>query len=89
MLVSDLLEIGVQQRKAYQDAKQKAAAGRTSPVRRPTRAEDGRANPHIRNLRFRGKHDRPRAGAQGIEGDTRYSASTTSSGPEARPTAPS
>jgi hypothetical protein len=25
MLVSDLLEIGVQQRKAYQDAKQKAA----------------------------------------------------------------
>jgi hypothetical protein len=26
MLVSDLLEIGVQQRKAYQDAKQKAAA---------------------------------------------------------------
>jgi hypothetical protein len=27
MLVSDLLEIGVQQRKAYQDAKQKAAAG--------------------------------------------------------------
>jgi len=27
MLVSDLLEIGVQQRKAYQDAKQKAASG--------------------------------------------------------------
>jgi len=27
MLVSDLLEIGVQQRKAYQDARQKAAAG--------------------------------------------------------------
>ncbi len=27
MLVSDLLEIGVQQRKAYQDAKQKAATG--------------------------------------------------------------
>jgi hypothetical protein len=26
MLVSDLLEIGVQQRKAYQDAKEKAAA---------------------------------------------------------------
>jgi hypothetical protein len=26
MLVSDLLEIGVQQRKAYQDAKQKAAS---------------------------------------------------------------
>jgi hypothetical protein len=26
MLVSDLLEIGVQQRKAYQEAKQKAAA---------------------------------------------------------------
>jgi hypothetical protein len=27
MLVSDLLEIGIQQRKAYQEAKQKAAAG--------------------------------------------------------------
>lgn len=27
MLVSDLLEIGVQQRRAYQDAKQKAASG--------------------------------------------------------------
>jgi hypothetical protein len=27
MLVSDLLEIGVQQRKAYQDAKQRAASG--------------------------------------------------------------
>jgi hypothetical protein len=27
MLVSDLLEIGVQQRKAYQDAKLKAASG--------------------------------------------------------------
>jgi hypothetical protein len=27
MLVSDLLEIGVQQRKAYQDAKLKAAQG--------------------------------------------------------------
>jgi len=26
MLVSDLLEIGIQQRKAYQEAKQKAAA---------------------------------------------------------------
>jgi hypothetical protein len=31
MLVSDLLEIGVQQRKAYQDAKTKAAQG-TAPV---------------------------------------------------------
>jgi hypothetical protein len=32
MLVSDLLEIGVQQRKAYQDAKQKAASGTPAPV---------------------------------------------------------
>jgi hypothetical protein len=31
MLVSDLLEIGVQQRKAYQDAKQKAASGAPAP----------------------------------------------------------
>jgi hypothetical protein len=31
MLVSDLLEIGVQQRKAYQDAKQKAASGTPPP----------------------------------------------------------
>jgi hypothetical protein len=34
MLVSDLLEIGVQQRKAYQDAKLKAASG--GPVAAPT-----------------------------------------------------
>jgi hypothetical protein len=33
MLVSDLLEIGVQQRKAYQDAKQKAAS---EPPAQPT-----------------------------------------------------
>jgi hypothetical protein len=31
MLVSDLLEIGVQQRKAYQDSKQKAAPGTPPP----------------------------------------------------------
>jgi hypothetical protein len=31
MLVSDLLEIGVQQRKAYQDAKQRAASGTPPP----------------------------------------------------------
>jgi hypothetical protein len=31
MLVSDLLEIGVQQRKAYQEAKQKAAAAQQPP----------------------------------------------------------
>jgi hypothetical protein len=31
MLVSDLLEIGVQQRKAYQDAKLKAAAATPPP----------------------------------------------------------
>jgi hypothetical protein len=31
MLVSDLLEIGVQQRKAYQDAKLKAASGQQPP----------------------------------------------------------
>jgi hypothetical protein len=31
MLVSDLLEIGVQQRKAYQDAKQRAAPGTPPP----------------------------------------------------------
>jgi len=31
MLVSDLLEIGVQQRKAYQDAKLKAASGTPTP----------------------------------------------------------
>jgi hypothetical protein len=30
MLVSDLLEIGVQQRKAYQDAKLKASQGGTA-----------------------------------------------------------
>jgi hypothetical protein len=32
MLVSDLLEIGVQQRKAYQEAKLKAAAGTPAPA---------------------------------------------------------
>ncbi len=32
MLVSDLLEIGVQQRKAYQEAKQKAASGAQPPT---------------------------------------------------------
>jgi hypothetical protein len=32
MLVSDLLEIGVQQRKAYQEAKQRAAAASTQPT---------------------------------------------------------
>jgi hypothetical protein len=32
MLVSDLLEIGVQQRKAYQEAKQKAAEASTQPA---------------------------------------------------------
>ena len=31
MLVSDLLEIGVQQRKAFQDARQKAAAATPTP----------------------------------------------------------
>jgi hypothetical protein len=31
MLVSDLLEIGIQQRKAYQEAKQKAASGTPPP----------------------------------------------------------
>jgi hypothetical protein len=31
MLVSDLLEIGIQQRKAYQEAKQKAAAAPHPP----------------------------------------------------------
>jgi hypothetical protein len=31
MLVSDLLEIGVQQRKAYQEAKMKAAPGTPPP----------------------------------------------------------
>jgi hypothetical protein len=31
MLVSDLLEIGIQQRKAYQEAKQRAAAGTPAP----------------------------------------------------------
>ena len=31
MLVSDLLEIGIQQRKAYQEAKQRAASGTPPP----------------------------------------------------------
>lgn len=36
MLVSDLLEIGMAQRKAYEEAQKKSAAGQTSPATAPT-----------------------------------------------------
>jgi hypothetical protein len=81
MLVSDLLEIGVQQRKAYQEAKQKAAPG-TPPSRRKTEGENGRAHPHIRNLRLCGKRDRPGAGRRAPPGRSRDSTTSFAPGSE-------